>query len=95
MTPAFSNVVGLRPRSLAKYGVCPTCGRADGPVHHLDHQWLICERHGFKWHVGRRQIGGWQLLDPLEQLSDTASLMGLLEIEPYRPGEPGGPEAAA
>lgn len=92
---AYDNVVPFIPRNLGQFGVCPSCGKAEGPIHHLDDQWFLCEEHRFKWRVGTRQIGGWQLLDPLEQLSETARLMGLWEIQPYVPDEPDGPGRAA
>ena len=91
----YDNVVPLVPRDLARFGVCPQCGRADGPIFHFAGAWFLCEVHGFKWFAGARTIGGWQLLDPLEQLAETARLMGLSEIEPYLPGEPDGPGEAA
>jgi hypothetical protein len=91
----YDNVVPLVPRNLSRFGVCPRCGKAEGPIHQLGEQWLRCEQHRFKWRIGGMRLGGWQNVDPLEQLAETARLMGLWEIEPYYPGSPHGPGDAA
>lgn len=55
-----------------RFGGCPVCGHAEGPVNVLKENWFICRAHRIKWRAGINLIEvypfeweAWEAIDKL------------------------------
>jgi hypothetical protein len=42
------------------FGVCPECGDPGGMLNVHKTHWIVCQRHGLRWCIGRNIFSGWQ-----------------------------------
>jgi hypothetical protein len=55
-----SNLLASVPAFDGYFGVCPVCGRAEGPINIGRSHWLYCKRHKVKWCLGFDIFSSWK-----------------------------------
>jgi len=72
-------------KTLGGFGVCPECGDPGGMVNvHKDH-WIVCYRHGYRWHIGYGLFSNWQFQTRKTWQRNGDLLMRCVEVEPVAP----------
>lgn len=72
----MGEVVSLldRRERVVRFGICPCCHRARGPIHIRGSAWFVCDVHRLKWNVGWDVFPEWRNEDEATWMANSRTL---------------------
>lgn len=69
--------------TISYFGSCPKCGRNDGYLNVRSVHFCVCDRHGFRWHIGKDLFGDWKEENEAIWERNLDKLECYIEVSPF------------